>query len=132
MRPVLALLRSRPASIALAVASCACGARTGFGALQSVIGARDAAEEDQTGSDGSAADGGGGWCSENLGPVGSCDAGPNAGFIQRCVDGSNYTTTCLNYGEPIWGCCVVNPPDGLESCFYPPAATPENRCGDYP
>jgi hypothetical protein len=118
-------------AIALLVAFSACGARTGLGVLEGDIDARDAAEDEAQLGDGPTADGGGGWCSLYEGPIASCDASPAAGPIQRCVEMGPYATTCLNYGGAQWGCCIVNPPNGLESCYYPAGAPPEDRCGDY-
>jgi hypothetical protein len=134
MGPLLARLRRGPTWIvfALGVVFCACGARTGLGVLQGEIsGPRDAAEEDATVGDGSAMEGGGGWCAMNTGPVASCDAGPDVGPIQRCREVGGYPTSCEYYFPPVWGCCIINPPNGLNQCFEPAAAPAADRCGDY-
>jgi hypothetical protein len=115
--------------LSVAVAFCACGARTGLDPLPGEGGrTRDAAEEP---GDGGETDGGSGLCSMYEGPVGSCDAGHDAGPIQRCVENAGFETTCAMYFPPVWGCCVVEPPNGLNTCFYPASALPTDRCGDY-
>src|ERR1700693_3420692 len=80
----------------------ACGARTGLYADERTT---DAAPRD--GANAQLGDGGGRepsvYCALKVGPVDSCDAGPDAGPVQRCYEVFPY---CINRGGYGWGCCV--------------------------
>jgi hypothetical protein len=98
-------------------ATSACGDRTGLLLLADdsapdSSGTFDGAEE---GEDGAFTEGV--LCSLNAGPVGSCDAGPAAGPVQRCT--MNFPV-CTNTEFPGrgWGCCERNPPDNRYDCLF--------------
>jgi hypothetical protein len=77
-----------------------------------------------TGDDNTASEEDGGvFCSLYAGPVGSCDAGPDAGPVQRCDTSSPYSK-CIRifrpggdvpYGQ--WGCCWPDPPENVNQCL---------------
>jgi hypothetical protein len=115
----IAALRS---GLALLLAStAACGAHTGFDYVQPSAGGAGRAEAGADADDGAASEGdaGGGGdgvlCSLYAGPVASCDAGTAAGPVQRCP--SHYPV-CAEEFPPLWGCCIANPPGGMDNCIY--------------
>jgi hypothetical protein len=84
----------------------ACGARTELGGSQPPP---DASESDATDEDGFPGDGTEAespqYCATSGGPVGSCDAAPDAGWVIRCTKGSKCKFE-VDFAE--WGCCLQN------------------------
>ncbi len=66
-------------------------------------------------------------CSFNVGPVASCDAGPKLGPVQQCT---GLFSDCAREFPDIadgWGCCIPNPPNHHDNCFYATSRT-DNVC----
>lgn len=100
-------------------AAAGCGSRTGLLVPESEgESSPDAASDSERPEGDSAAGGGDGgvFCSLYLGVVSSCDAGAQAGPVQRCT--ADFPTCAEPPGFSMWGCCVANPPNGLNNCVY--------------
>jgi hypothetical protein len=61
------------------------------------------------------------YCSLFAGQVRSCDAGRDAGTVERCTGGY---TDCIKVTVPgdgsprgLFGCCIPDPPEGVSQCI---------------
>jgi len=98
-----------------------CGSRTGLFAPGSGVVEEDAAlaiQDASTPQEEPEAQAPLAFCSTELGPVDSCDAGVAGGMVQRC---SVYEPLCYHDPNGEWYCCSVSP-EGLPEVCFPPLA----------